>query len=283
MKIGTIESIWRYPVKGMAGEKLNHGELDASGLKGDRVWAVQDVQRQEIQSCKFRPQLLQCRAQSLGDIDSGKAKISFPNGCIIDCDDPEASNQVSELLGYESLLQTLRPATEDGFYKRYKKDKHTWLEELKATFAREEGEPLPDLDNLPQVMQDYVSILGTFFLVSPFHILTTASMKHMKSQEPDSDWNIERFRPNIVIETLPFLEGLVEQDWINKSLKIGDIIIDCNETAPRCGAVVRKQSGFDEDKRILRSIVNKANQNLGIYGNISNEGLINIGDDVYLV
>lgn len=283
MKIGTIEAIWRYPIKGMAGEKLNHCELDAAGLKGDRIWAVQDVQRQEIQSCKFRPQLLQCRAQSIGDKGSGQTKITFPNGREIDCDDPEASNQVSKLLGYESLLQALRPAADDDFYKRYKKDEHTWLEELKATFTRDDGEPLPDLDNLPQAMQDYVSILGTFFLVSPFHILTTASMKHMKHQEPDSDWNIERFRPNIVIETLPFLEGLVEQDWIKKRLKIGDIIIDCNETVPRCGAVVRKQSGFDEDKRILRSIVNKASQNLGIYGNISNEGVINIGDDVYLV
>jgi hypothetical protein len=50
MKIGTIKSIWRYPVKGMSGERVQSCALDAGGLKGDRIWALQDVQRREIQS-----------------------------------------------------------------------------------------------------------------------------------------------------------------------------------------------------------------------------------------
>jgi uncharacterized protein YcbX len=283
MKLGTIESIWRYPVKGMAGERLQSCNLDAGGLKGDRIWAVQDVLRKEIQSCKFRPQLLQCRARSLDDSLSGQIEITFPNGQVLRCNNSQVNEEISALVGYESLLQPLRHVADCDFYKRYKADTHTWLDELKATFAREEGEPLPDLDNLPQSMQDYVSIPGTFFLVSPFHILTTASLNYMRQKNPDSDWHVERFRPNMVIDTLPGLEGLAEQGWLGKRLKIGELLIDCADTAPRCGAVIRPQSTFDEDKSILRSIVREANQNLGIYGNISKTGVIKVGDDVCLV
>jgi len=187
------------------------------------------------------------------------------------------------MVGYESVLQPRRSAADDDFYRRYKADDHTWLEELKATFAREEGEPLPDLDNLPQSMQDYVSLPGTFFLVSPFHILTTASLEYMKQHNPESDWQVERFRPNLVIDTPPGVERLAEQDWIGKTLKIGEIVIECGDPAPRCGAVTRQQNGFGADTSILRSIVREADQNLGIYCNILNAGPIHVGDDVCLL
>jgi uncharacterized protein YcbX len=141
---------------------------------------------------------------------------------------------------------------------------------------------LPDLDNLPEESQEYVSLLGSFFLVSPFHIVTTASLSHMASLTPDSDWHVERFRPNLVIETLPEIEGLAEQHWLESSILIGGVSILPSETAPRCGAVTRKQQSFPEDKKILRSIVREADQNLGIYGDISCDGQIRPGDDVYL-
>lgn len=38
----TVASLWRYPVKSMAGEALDHVELDSRGLVGDRWYAVTD-------------------------------------------------------------------------------------------------------------------------------------------------------------------------------------------------------------------------------------------------
>ena len=37
-----VEQIWRYPIKSMGGEQLAASFADESGLRGDRVWAVQD-------------------------------------------------------------------------------------------------------------------------------------------------------------------------------------------------------------------------------------------------
>jgi hypothetical protein len=58
IKVGTIKQIWRYPVNGIAGEQIEQCELGSSGLNGDRIWALRDIARQEIQSRKFRPELL---------------------------------------------------------------------------------------------------------------------------------------------------------------------------------------------------------------------------------
>ena len=74
-QVGTIREIWRYPVKGMAGEKLDSAYFDENGITGDRRWALRDVARAEIQSCKARPALLQCRAIYR---DDGGVEVCFP-------------------------------------------------------------------------------------------------------------------------------------------------------------------------------------------------------------
>jgi len=38
----VVEQIWRYPIKSMGGEQLDVSFADDHGLRGDRVWAVQD-------------------------------------------------------------------------------------------------------------------------------------------------------------------------------------------------------------------------------------------------
>lgn len=39
----VVEQIWRYPVKSIGGERIRSTRADASGVHGDRVWAVQDA------------------------------------------------------------------------------------------------------------------------------------------------------------------------------------------------------------------------------------------------
>lgn len=281
-RVGTIKEIWRYPVKGMAGETMESCKMRPGGIVGDRVWALRDVLRDEIQSCKFRPQLLSCTARSSGDSESLGVEVEFPDGDVIASDAPSIHQRLSEVVCNESKLEQLGELGGPNLFKRYKSGARNWLDELKETFARDPGEAAPDFSEFPQEAQDFVTMPGTFFLVSSFHIITSATMDFLKEELPEADWDIRRFRPNIVIETAADAEGLVEQGWIGKRLTIGGLKIDCTGTAIRCGAVVRAQKGIVEDKRMLRTIVKAADQNLGIYGNISGEGMISVGDEVFL-
>jgi uncharacterized protein len=285
IKVGTIKALWRYPVKGMAGESLEQSEVSEQGLLGDRVWALRDVARQEIQSCKFRPDLLRCAAsfrKHFIPANGVPVDITLPDGRVVGSDDRTIHAILSQLTGHASTLESLRSIDELHFYHRYKKDNHTWLTELKATFEREVGEPLPDLDNLPEKSQTFISIPGTFFLVSPLHFVTTATIDYLKKQTPDADWSMPRFRPNVVIETAPEFTGLVEQNWIGRRLHINQIMVDCSAAAPRCGAITKPQQGFGVDTQVLRTVIAKADQNVGIYGEASNKGVISVGEAVFL-
>jgi MOSC domain-containing protein len=42
ISVGTIASLWRFPVKSMRGEKLTQAPVDVRGILGDRLYAVRD-------------------------------------------------------------------------------------------------------------------------------------------------------------------------------------------------------------------------------------------------
>lgn len=285
VQVGTIKEIWRYPVKGMAGERLHASSLTAKGLPGDRVWALRDTARKEIQSCKFRPDLLRCTARGRNGTAPGAnvhVEVTFPDGSVLSSDHPDIHARLSQLTGHLSTLEPLHAESDVDFYRRHKLDDHTWLEELAATFDREPGEPLPDFSKIPPPMVDFVSAPGTFFLVTPLHMVTTATLSHLQSLNPGGNWDARRFRPNLIIESGPGAAGLLEQEWVGKQLTIGGAAIDCAAATPRCGAVTRAQPDFAADTTVLRTIVKHANQNVGVYGLIANPGSVRSGDPVFL-
>lgn len=278
--LGRVKEIWRYPVKGMAGESLQQCPLTAQGLLGDRLWAVRDLARNEIQSCKFRPDLLRIVATQCTAGES--VSLRFPQGEVLRSDGSEVHAAISALIGHDSRLEPLKAQRSLQAFRRYKADGHAWLDELKATFEREGGEPLPDFSDLPQNMVDYVSLPGSYFLVSRFHLLTTASLTYLQRLHPDSDWDVQRFRPNLVVDTLDAEPGLIEQAWLGDRLQIGEAWLDCTSAAPRCGAITRAQQQLPADKSLLRTVVREAEQNVGIYADILQPGALRVGDPVYL-
>ena len=57
----TVEAIWRYPVKSMAGERLSRAQLTRTGFVGDRVIQVYD-RRGRVVTARTFPRLLRLRA-----------------------------------------------------------------------------------------------------------------------------------------------------------------------------------------------------------------------------
>ena len=47
-----VEELWRFPVKSMGGERLEHLEFDVDGVVGDRRFAVRDSETGLIASAK---------------------------------------------------------------------------------------------------------------------------------------------------------------------------------------------------------------------------------------
>ncbi len=95
-RIGTVQELWRYPVKSMVGEQLAQTTIASNGLPGDRGWALRDEAAGEIRGGKKLPELMRCSARYLrepGEGDVPPAEITFPDGSSVTTDDAPASRR----------------------------------------------------------------------------------------------------------------------------------------------------------------------------------------------
>jgi uncharacterized protein YcbX len=282
-KVGHIREIWRFPVKSMQGSTIESCKVSATGALGDRRWAMRDIERQEIQWGKLHPALMLCSASYRSEPGSDEIQqvdVTFPDGETVGSDEERIHQKLSDLVGRIAELWPVQPASNHEFYKRYKPDEETFMGEMAQVFAREPDEPMPDLSLFPEALMDYVSIPGTFFDNEELNFLTSASLAHMQSKNPQANWDVRRFRPNFLIETVNGLQGLVENDWQGKTVKIGSATLQITMPTPRCGMTVRPQGDIEFDKTILRTIVKEANQNLGVGAHCLESGEVCVGDTV---
>jgi uncharacterized protein YcbX len=283
--IGTVKEIWRYPVKSMAGERMQRAKVGTMGIYGDRGWAIRDEKAGEIRNARKLPALLHCIAFYLREPsgnDTPPVQITMPNGTTFRSDSAEAGAKLSEMLGRPVSIWPIQPASERDFLKRAAPDNPDMTAELREVFGRLENEPLPDLSTLPRDVLEFTSPFGTFFDAFPFQLLTTASLKALSRKNPAADFDSRRFRPNVLIETKGGIEGLVEAEWSGRTIRISATRIKLEMPTVRCVIPTLDQPGMKKDPSVLRTIVRDAAQNLGSYATIANGGTIALGDEVAL-
>jgi uncharacterized protein YcbX len=283
--IGTIKEIWRYPVKSMAGERLQRSEVGALGIPGDRGWAIRDEKAGEIRGAKKLPALIRCRARYLAEPTSTEippAEITTPDGAKFRSDSADASARLSELLGRTVTLWPIQPAANRDFYRRSAPDNPDMTAELREIFGRLEDEPIPDLAQFPREILEFTSPLGTYFDAFPFHVLTTASLRALAAHNPAGNFDSRRFRPNVLVETKSGIDGLAEAGWSGRTIKIGETRIKLEMPTVRCAMTTLEQSDLPKDSSVLRTIVREAAQNVGSYATVVRAGAFAIGDEVIL-
>ena len=122
-----------------------------------------------------------------------------------------------------------------------------------------------------------------YFDMTPIHVLTTATLAEMSRLNPQANWDVRRFRPNFFVETEPSLKGLVEFEWIGKTLRVGGVEVRCELRTERCAMAMNAQAEIPRDESILRSIKDAANMNLGIYARVIRPGTVKVGDVVAII
>jgi uncharacterized protein YcbX len=308
MFVGTIQEVWRYPVKSMAGERLGECAVESLGIPGDRGWALRDETSREITNGKRIPLLMQCAARYRDELKIGTiphVEITLPDGMRITNDDPAVNARLSGVLGKNVTLWPLQPASNKAHYRRAKFGSRlagrlsqfsafrsalpkltsfgSMNAQLREMFSREADEPIPDISVLPPEVLEFTSPPGTYFDAFPIHVLTTASLATMSQHNPAAVWDVRRFRPNFLIKTEPGIEGLLESNWGGRTLRLGSVELKCEIPTVRCGMTTHAQSDLPKDPSVLRTIVKDADQNLGVYASVVTTGQVCEGDRVELI
>jgi len=111
--LGSVVSLWRYPIKSMMGEELNASEVNDHGLLGDRVYALLDSTDGKVVSAKNRrkwPQLFDFRAAFVDAPRSGAhlppVRITLPDGNVLSSTQTDVNQKLSGVLNREVILET---------------------------------------------------------------------------------------------------------------------------------------------------------------------------------
>lgn len=280
---GRIVSIWRYPVKSMAGERLPNAQVGTLGLHADRTWAVRDVELDTTTSAKRLPGLMWCTARYVrtpaDDAGPGHAPevvIGLPDGREVSSADPAVHTALSEYVDRDVELRPLPPITDRVSYRAAAATKS----DLRTIFGLGPGEPLPDLSVFPvrklAEITRYATPLGSYVDAYPVHLLTVQSLQAMAALAPESAFDVRRFRPTMVIDW----PDHPELDWCGGVLHAPGADFAPLIPTIRCVMPSHSQPGLDRDPEITRTIAAHSRRCLGVYGTVLRGGVIAEGDVV---
>lgn len=268
VELGSVVSLWRYPVKSMMGEELNSAEVTDRGLLGDRAYALRDPSNGKVASAKNPrkwAKLFACRAAFAESPRAGEkippVRITLPNGTILTSEQSDHNEILSNLLGREVTLATAAPETPS-------------LEEY-----------WPDMDGLAhrETVTNEDMPAGTFFDSAVAHVLTTATIDRLRELYPQGRFEVRRFRPNIVVQPVLAQKDFIENGWVGHTIVIGDELrLNITGPCPRCVMTTLPQGDLPADPGILRTAAQHNHVHVGVYAGVLRGGTIRRGDPVRL-
>jgi hypothetical protein len=284
VEVGRVSEIWRYPVKSMAGERLEAAELGALGLHADRMWAVRDRAADVTTGAKRLPGLLSCTARFAAppspDAGPGRAAevvVTLPDGTEVSSSDPAVHAVLSGYLDHDVELRPLPPLADKAAYR----GKPMTLGDTRTLLGLDPDEPFPDMSMFPvrklAEISRYATPPGSYADAYPVHLISAESLRTVGRAAPDSDFDVRRFRPTLVVETGSAAD-FPERDWCGGLLHAPHADLRPEIPTIRCVMPTHEQPELKRDREITRTIAATANRCLGVYGTVARPGRIAVGD-----
>jgi uncharacterized protein len=277
--VGSVVSLWRYPVKSMMGEELNRSDVTERGLLADRAYGLVDQSDGKVASAKNPrkwPRLFDFRAALVAPPRPGGAlpavRITLPDGTVATSDQRDVNQILSSVLQREVTLDRPERGQEEVVESTFP---NPWT-------AKSE-EYWPDMEGLDfrDTVTDFGLPEGTFFDCATVHVLTSATIDRLRELYPQGRFEVRRFRPNVVVEMADGVKDFVENAWIGRRLALGDDVrLNITGPCPRCVMTTLPQGDLPKDPGILRTAAQHNQVNVGVYAAVVQGGTIRRGDPV---
>jgi uncharacterized protein len=279
--LGSASRLWRFPVKSMQGEELEAARITEKGFLGDRAYALIETATGKVVSAKNPrkwPGLLNFSAEfvrsPVADSLPPPVRIAFSDGTSLSNDDDCFNARASAMFGREVAISSTPPAK-------------PILEEY-----------WPDIDGLEYretVTNEAISLgtpSGTFFDFAAIHIVTTSTLAVLERAYPEGRFDMRRFRPNILVDTVQ--DGIPENDWVGRKLALGEeVVLEVLLPCARCVMTTLPQGDLPLDPGILRTAARENNvmiapsnrkmPSVGVYAKVVRGGDVRRGDVVRLI
>ena len=289
--VGEIRMISRFPIKSVGGRRLERSHVGTEGVIGDRQYGFLDLESGKLCNAKFPRKfgsMLACRAYFVEEPEPRQGfppiEVLFPDGSTHRNVDDDLNEAMSSYLGRPVKLISSVPRGVENEIEFLESSGMEKQDVYARAVANEYGE---------QVAVYEQATGETFFDLTPLHIVTTSTIEHFKSINPDAAFDARRYRPNFLIATQE--NGLVEETWVGRSIRIGQsTIADILLPTPRCVmSTLEHDVDVPLDRATLRTVVKNNTQELpslggrwgcaGVYAGVGASGMVEVGDRVEMV
>jgi uncharacterized protein YcbX len=261
VQIGKVDSIWRYPVKGMRGEEIPHTYTAFTGLMGDRVHGV-----------------------VAADGDPGHPWHT-------------GRNQEEFLLykaRYRSGDELLLPGNLDATYSEWEPGIdpiYPDTAEFKVSIETPEGVTYDDIED-PAFIADLEELTGRSlrihttqrgqFDARPVSIFSLSAAAKL-GEELGMDIDKRRFRANFYVEWENQDDPFYELSLVGKTLKIGEWLeVAIVERDPRCTMITLDPDTAEETPKLLQHLARNHSGDAGVFAAVLQRGRVNKGDRIIL-
>ena len=258
--IGTVESLWRYPIKSMSGEATSEVFMGFSGIYGDRCFAFKNSSAR-----KGFPYL---NATALEQMLRYRPQFRYPERAA---KPPNLTEAMSIAPGVtpanaESNDLTLDVVTPSGAVIAV--DDPALIEML--------GEGLRGENHLTLVRSDRA--------LTDCRPVSLISLQTVRQVEAESGIPIDkrRFRANIYFNLVSGY-GFAEDELVGRKLRIcPNAVVMVLERDPRCKMISLDPDTGEHNPEILSKVVQVHDNFAGVYCAVLVEGILRNGDSIIL-
>ncbi len=260
MKLGTLESIWRYPVKGMRGEELSHVYAGYAGIMGDRVYGVI--------ADDGDPAFPWHTGRDQEEFVLYKAAFRAGDDLLLPKDLDAFEGIAPGVKPIDPANEAFKVDVETPSGKRYDIESAAFLEDLQQASGRS--------------LRVHLSQKGQHDCrpLSLFSLQAAAKLGEEVGMEVDK----RRFRANFYVDWEGQEDPFFEFSLVGKTLKIGERLqIAVLERDPRCKMITLDPDTADESPKILRTVGRNHGGDAGVFAAVLQEGRVKKGDPIVLV
>jgi uncharacterized protein YcbX len=254
--VGKVDSLWRYPVKSMAGEERGEIFVGYAGVYGDRLFAIGNAAaparfpyltaREAPSMLAYKPRFRHPEKSAL-PINLAEAKgitptVADPADLAVDVEMPSGSRlAIDDTALLSALTEGVKGAS---------------LRLLRSERALTDCRPV-SLFSL-QTIEQLGTELGTVL-------------------------DKRRFRANIYVD-LESGAGFAEDSFVGKNLKIGSqLVISVIERDARCKLISLDPDTGEANTQVLRNVAVAHEGMAGVYAAVLIEGVVRPGDPIEIL
>ena len=256
--VGTVESLWRYPVKSMAGEMLTEAFMGFSGFYGDRCYAFRNSAARKgfpYLNANVQQQMLLYRPKFRYPEKAAKP----PN--LIEASNIEPGVTPANPEPEEMILDVLTPS---GAVVSI--DDSALIEMLCEGLR---GENQLTLVRSDRALTD----------CRPVSLISLQTLSRI-GDELGTPVDKRRFRSNIYIN-LASNHGFAEDELVGRKLRLGPkAVAAVLERDPRCKMISLDPDTGEHNPEVLRKVAQAHGAVAGVYCAVLVEGILSAGDSV---